>query len=182
MLGAQAIRGGVMGFLFSFQGRINRAKIWLFFLIVVCVWIVMLTLFATLVGFSAFTAQAHNGNGLLAAGGGLMILGVVSLVVYIALLVAAFAVTTKRLHDRDKSGVWIIPFLILPIVLNCYVVYTILTKYGLQHIMEANADPILAVCRLGAFVFGIWGFVELYCLRGTVGDNRYGPDPLAGRV
>jgi uncharacterized membrane protein YhaH (DUF805 family) len=28
----------------------------------------------------------------------------------------------------------------------------------------------------------VWGFVELYCLRGTSGDNQYGPDPLAGRV
>jgi uncharacterized membrane protein YhaH (DUF805 family) len=24
---------------------------------------------------------------------------------------------------------------------------------------------------------GIWAFVECGCLRGTMGDNRYGPDP-----
>jgi uncharacterized membrane protein YhaH (DUF805 family) len=27
-------------------------------------------------------------------------------------------------------------------------------------------------------VLGIWGFVELGCLRGTAGPNRFGPDPL----
>ena len=59
-----------MNYLFSFSGRINRAKIWLFVLIALCVWFVYVILFFTLVGFSAFTAQAHNGNGLIAAGGG----------------------------------------------------------------------------------------------------------------
>jgi len=171
-----------MNYLFSFQGRINRAKIWLFFLIVMCVWVAFFILFATLVGFSAFTAQAHNGNGLLAAGGGLLFLGLLSLVVYVALLVAALAVTTKRLHDRDKGAVWLIPFIIVPIVLNGYYVTTVFTKYGLQHLMEANADPVLMVCRLAALALSLWAFVELYCLRGTVGDNRFGPDPLAGRI
>ena len=33
-----------------------------------------------------------------------------------------------------------------------------------------------------AALISLWAFVELYCLRGTVGDNRYGPDPLAGRT
>ena len=28
----------------------------------------------------------------------------------------------------------------------------------------------------------IWFFVELGCLRGTVGSNDYGPDPLGGEV
>ena len=51
-----------------------------------------------------------------------------------------------------------------------------------QMTAAASANPILMVGRLVAAVLSIWGFVELYCLRGTVGDNRYGPDPLAGRA
>jgi uncharacterized membrane protein YhaH (DUF805 family) len=171
-----------MNYLFSFSGRINRAKIWLFVLIAFCVWFVYAILFFTLVGFSAFTAQAHNGNGLMAAGGGLLFLGLAGCVIYIALLIATFAVTTKRLHDRDKGAVWLIPFIVVPIVLNGYYVTTVFTKYGLQHLMEANADPVLMVCRLTALALSLWAFVELYCLRGTVGDNRFGPDPLAGRI
>ena len=27
-------------------------------------------------------------------------------------------------------------------------------------------------------IVGLWFFVELGCLRGTVGPNQYGPDPL----
>ena len=25
----------------------------------------------------------------------------------------------------------------------------------------------------------VWGFIEMFCLRGTQGPNRFGPDPLA---
>ena len=30
------------------------------------------------------------------------------------------------------------------------------------------------------FVFAIWGFVEMYFLKGTGSTNQFGPDPLAG--
>jgi uncharacterized membrane protein YhaH (DUF805 family) len=32
--------------------------------------------------------------------------------------------------------------------------------------------------HLAGFAITVWAFVELGCLRGTVGPNRYGPDPL----
>jgi uncharacterized membrane protein YhaH (DUF805 family) len=47
-----------------------------------------------------------------------------------------------------------------------------------QHMAAMNANPAVMVCRLVATVLSIWAFVELYCLRGTVGENRFGPDPL----
>jgi uncharacterized membrane protein YhaH (DUF805 family) len=34
------------------------------------------------------------------------------------------------------------------------------------------------VLHLVSFAITVWAFVELGCLRGTVGPNRYGPDPL----
>ena len=34
------------------------------------------------------------------------------------------------------------------------------------------------VLGLASFVISIWGLVELGFLRGTVGPNPYGPDPL----
>ena len=34
---------------------------------------------------------------------------------------------------------------------------------------------------LSAFVFSVWGFIEMYCLRGSRNTNRFGPDPLAPR-
>ena len=32
--------------------------------------------------------------------------------------------------------------------------------------------------NLIAFVVGVWFFIEFGCMRGTVGANRYGPDPV----
>ncbi len=29
-----------------------------------------------------------------------------------------------------------------------------------------------------AFVFCIWGFIEMYCLKGSRKTNRFGPNPL----
>jgi uncharacterized membrane protein YhaH (DUF805 family) len=34
------------------------------------------------------------------------------------------------------------------------------------------------ILALAGFAMTIWGFVEIGCLRGTVGSNRYGPNPL----
>jgi len=68
------------------------------------------------------------------------VIGIAVLVLYSLLLWTSFAITVKRWHDRDKSGVWVLIGLI----------------------------PILGP---------IWTFIEVGCLRGTYGDNRYGPDP-----
>jgi uncharacterized membrane protein YhaH (DUF805 family) len=35
---------------------------------------------------------------------------------------------------------------------------------------------------LAGTAIAIWAFVELGCLRGTVGPNRYGPDPLGSNI
>jgi len=84
-------------------------------------------------------------------------------VLYIPLLWIAFALGAKRLHDRDKSAWWLLVFYVLPSSLSNL------------------ADPASGVGILLLLVsaaISIWAFVELGCLRGTVGPNRFGPDPL----
>ena len=43
----------------------------------------------------------------------------------------------------------------------------------------ATPNAAISLLSLISFAISIWAFVELYCLRGTAGDNRYRPDPLA---
>jgi uncharacterized membrane protein YhaH (DUF805 family) len=91
------------------------------------------------------------------------------LIVFIAFTVvswiSAFAVGVKRLHDRDKSGWWILLFYLAPSVLGS--------------IANTSEQPLVGfVLGVGSFVISIWALVELGFLRGTVGPNRYGPDPL----
>jgi uncharacterized membrane protein YhaH (DUF805 family) len=80
-----------------------------------------------------------------------------------------FAATAiKRLHDHDKSAWWLIPFFIAPSLLD--------------RLWDWLDNPALGLV-VSAFGFGLslWCFVELFCLRGTKGPNRFGSDPLAPR-
>ena len=75
------------------------------------------------------------------------------------------ATSIKRLHDRDKSGWWMVPFVVAPWLYD-----QIADRFDLSY----AALPL----GLAAFVFCIWGFVEMYCLKGSPKTNRYGPHPL----
>ncbi len=134
--------------LFSFDGRINRAKYWIAALIWLVIWLVALAIGAALI-----------------YGVNLWVGIIVFVVVGIPALISGLAIGIKRLHDRDKSGWWILLFYFVP---------SILSQIGQQ---IGGAGAILA---LGGFAISIWGFVEIGCLRGTVGPNQYGPDPLGG--
>lgn len=74
--------------------------------------------------------------------------------------------SVRRLHDRDKSGWRLSGFYALPA--------------GLSFIDDAEGMGLPYVFSLASVALSVWGFVELGCLRGTPGPNRFGPDPLAG--
>lgn len=105
------------------------------------------------------------GAGLSWASGATVALVLMGLV-YLALLVSGLAVTVKRLHDRDRAAWWALVFIFGPAVLS-----------GIGAIFGHVGSAIAGVAGFG---ISIWAFVELGCLRGTVGPNRFGPDPLGG--
>ena len=174
---------GLRSLLFSFEGRINRAKYCYVFFAGLCSYLVLCACMAVLA---------------LALGG---IFGVTSVNVHVfplfsfhasfkdvspasnaALIYPLFyavetpflvigmwflaAATIKRLHDRNKSGWWIVPFCVAP---------------SLLYTLSCWLDNLTVALIVGALGFGLalWGFVEIFCLRGTHGPNRFGPDPLA---
>jgi uncharacterized membrane protein YhaH (DUF805 family) len=75
----------------------------------------------------------------------------------------------KRLHDRDKSGWWLLLFYLVP--------YLLLGPIGWITGPERMLGVALAVASAAVT---IWMIVEIGCRRGTVGPNQYGPDPLEG--
>jgi len=167
-------------YLFSFSGRINRAKLWLFVLILIGVELVYFTLAFALVGTSGLMMLATIGHpGAALAGGATVILTLVlTLALCVVVIWAGLALATKRLHDRNKSAMWLLIFYGIPLALN--VVGTMLSTSMSGG--SATPSPVGLVFSLAALAVSIWAFVELYCLRGTVGDNPYGPDPLAGKA
>jgi uncharacterized membrane protein YhaH (DUF805 family) len=180
---------GYAWFLFSFEGRINRAKYWLSGLIIVC-WMLFLAalVLATAKNFSA-AAPASFGFGIDDifglfdpatyrsaidgfGRGDLTAATLVPKLFYVIgtlLFLWVYAATSiKRLHDRNKSGWWMVAFFAIP---------------GLYDRFEDRLDDSYTAAFLGLVVgvLTLWGFVEMLCLSGISGPNRFGRDPLAPR-
>lgn len=137
--------------LFSFTGRINRAKFWLAAL-------VYLVVFFGVMALVTVTASSMN-----------VIYGT-ALALYIPIVISGVAVGIKRLHDRDKSGWWVLVFYGAPLLLSSFS-YLVLG--------DDDTGMLSQILMYGSFAINIWALIELGCLRGTIGANRYGSDPLA---
>ena len=136
---------------FKFDGRVNRAKFWIAALIFAAINVVLAILGYVTDQSTVF--QALNS-----------MLGIV-------ILISSIAVGVKRLHDRNKSGWYLLLFYLVP---------SILVVIGVLIGAFAEDSTIIATgLGLLAFAIGVWAFIEMGCLRGTIGVNQYGPDPVA---
>ena len=142
---------------FSFRGRINRGKYWLVILVYTVVWVAFVGVSMVVIGSDTDNFFKFLGTGLL-----VWLAGVVLL---ITVTWSGFATGIKRLHDREKSGWWILLFWLGPSVLG-----------GIQ--ATSNNPTVAMTMGFGSSALAIWGLVELGFLRGTAGPNLYGPDPL----
>jgi uncharacterized membrane protein YhaH (DUF805 family) len=148
--------------LFSFSGRINRAKLWLAVVFWLVVWVIAFIVLLILVGRSISEWNPDDVGSIIAAlGTGILVL----FAVFVPMFISNLAVGIKRLHDRDKSGWWIVLFYFGPAALDA--------------IGSSLEGSVSVVFSLAGVAIAIWGLVELGFLRGTVGPNRFGPDPLA---
>jgi uncharacterized membrane protein YhaH (DUF805 family) len=138
----------------TFSGRINRAKYWIAALVYAAISFV----FGVVAYFADLSTAVQTINA----------------IVTVVLMASSFGVAIKRLHDRNKSGWYVLLFMVAPMILFAtgLVIGT----------MSTGSDFVATALWLAAFVIGIWAFVELGCLRGTIGQNKYGPDPLAPEV
>jgi uncharacterized membrane protein YhaH (DUF805 family) len=140
--------------LFGFQGRIGRGQFWL----AVLFWTAVFLL-AIVLGILISTSL----EALLSA----------ALILYILLVILFVPVGVKRLHDRNKRGWWLALFFGFP------------TATLLLSPLVADEEPmaelplwILIVQYIGLAIF-LWALVELGLIRGTIGVNPHGPDPVA---
>jgi uncharacterized membrane protein YhaH (DUF805 family) len=162
-------------YLFRFDGRISRARLWLAILVLFGL---MMTVGLAIVAIQSLfgrTAPFHFGASDLFklvdpdAYRSLTWADVPRLLIKLVgtslLTWVYFATCIKRLHDRDKSGWWMVPFFVLPGLYNHFA----------DRLPDSYADLPLAVA---AAVLCLWGFIEMYCLKGSRKTNRFGADPL----
>jgi uncharacterized membrane protein YhaH (DUF805 family) len=140
---------------YAFRGRTNRARFW----IVSLTWFLVSGVASMVWIDSGAEAVPFGSNHLLDAAA---VAGAV------LPLLSCIAVSVTRLHDRNKSGWWLIVYGVLPAVIEVVAAASV-----------ANAALFVAM-MLAVGVLSLWAFIELGCLRGSIGANAYGPDPLAG--
>ena len=145
-------------YLFSFEGRAPRWEFWLFLGIGIC--------YAMLIGLAILPPIKEGG---ISHSAFLMLI----IVLRLPLFWPGLAIAVRRLHDRDKGREWAWLFVGLPFGAN------------VLNAMFADALRVMPVFEdmfwlLGwlSFIAALWGFVEMGILRGTVGDNRFGLDPV----
>jgi uncharacterized membrane protein YhaH (DUF805 family) len=157
--------------LFSFKGRIGRQSWWLANLavtIAVALVTSIINAIARSLDMVVFDAETNQfePTGILS-----ILLAVIGLVN----LWIIYALAVKRLHDRDRTGWWVIaPLIGLAI--------GIILAFAALSFPEGHREPWNT---LGVFAFFglvgllLWLFYEIGFLRGTEGPNRFGADPLA---
>ncbi len=173
-------------YLFGFKGRINRAKYWLAGPAILAFMMVFVGLvyLALKIDFVAHAMGVAADSGKLSLSFDLDDIFIVFdpdawqalshaelpmllvRAIGLVLLVWIFLATSiKRLHDRDKSAWWMLPFFASPQLFN--------------HFSDQLPDSyFMMIPGVIVLLLMLWGFVELYFLRGTKWSNRYGPDPL----
>jgi uncharacterized membrane protein YhaH (DUF805 family) len=140
--------GAFFNLMFGYDGRIGRLYCFLGFLA-----------FIAITGFfSSIAEDATAGTG-----------DIGRYVAFVFIVGTGFwmhsAVAIKRLHDRDKSAWWYLLYGIGPLGIFIAAIYFYIERIP-------AAAWILFIVSIAAL---IWAIVELGCLRGTAGPNRFGP-------
>ncbi|MYA71637.1 phosphate ABC transporter permease subunit PstC [Candidatus Poribacteria bacterium] len=138
---------------FSFKGRINRTTWWMMQLLTLPIFII-----ASVITYNAYTVLSMP----------ILITSVylIPIVLILVLIWVSLAVTTKRLHDRDKSGWWLL-INFIPIIAMFELGFIKGTRgdnrFGAdsETSSETVIETLIRLCGFSCiiFVFGIFFFV-----------------------
>ena len=161
--------------LFSFKGRINRKPWWLATIAAGLMASIITAIIEVIARSSGQTAVDPVTNQVEPTG----LLGRVVGVVGLVNMWIAFAFSAKRLHDRDRTGWWLIwQLLIWQLLILILAVILVVVAIVVPQEQGAVWYALAGAACLAAFVISVWLFVQIGFLRGTQGPNRFGPDPL----
>lgn len=136
------------------EGRIGRQDFWMGILGFVVAGIILSIIIYAIAGSTSVTARVLN------------------FVVQLLFAYPSYALLMKRFQDRDKPGSYAI------IIVGLSLLSGVINLFWVGAPMQGGFFGAIVGIVILAIV--IWVVVELGILRGTVGANQYGPDPVAG--
>jgi uncharacterized membrane protein YhaH (DUF805 family) len=157
----------MLSLLFGFHGRINRAKYWFGSLLIGFCGFFGAGLLLAVSSGAAFGADTKDQKLAIAAAAMLLLAPVFALMIW-----ASLAVQVKRLHDRGRSG-WVAA---APLAVAAPMLATALNgALNKETVLDlaASLQPYSAVLSLINLGF----FIDLGCLPGKRGPNRFGDPP-----
>ena len=170
------------------DGRIGRKQWWLGVLGLV-VASIALSIVMSLIGFSAWTGiptiDPNNPDlaAISAATADAIRRGAwASLIMFLILAYPSYCIAVKRRHDRDNAGRDVLIFMgvnVLLLLLQALGLGVTMVDVGNGVAMPAPSMWMSALSIILG-IFGIYLLVVLGFLRGTIGSNSYGDDPVLG--
>ena len=146
----------------DFTGRAPRAEFW-WYLLAVIVASIVARIIDNILGMNVMGPY-----------------GPLSLILILGLIVPNIAVAVRRLHDTDRSGWWIL----LPVVPYClaFVLGGAAMMGGAASGSAMGMGAGMGIAAIFLLIGAACAILLLvfYCLPGTPGDNRYGPNPYGG--
>ena len=153
--------------LIGFTGRINRARWWLWIILMAAIWAPIFFMLVAIFGVGGeLTAPIRS----------VASSRTIAMIQIIGLAVTGYpstALAVKRLNDRDR------PRLLAFVFWAPSVQYILSELLGLPTSLEMYSTEFGMMIETISILLSIWAFIELGILKGTNGPNQHGPDPLA---
>ena len=122
--------------LFSFQGRVNRAKFWL---VALGIFVVEVIVFAAILGGAATSGDPEQIAAAVGPFAGIIILVFGVIATWISIVVAV-----KRYHDRNKSGWWVL-IVFVPVIGGLWYLIECGFLRGTPGPNNYGPDPLVAI-------------------------------------
>jgi uncharacterized membrane protein YhaH (DUF805 family) len=106
-----------------------------------------------------------------------------SLILILVTAYPMYCLSVKRRHDRNNNGMDIIAYLALAVVLILLQALGLgFTSTDIGGVVVPTPTGLYSIVGAISGIFAIYLLVVLGFLKGTTGDNAYGPDPLLGKA
>ncbi len=171
----------------GFEGRLNRQPFWIGAIVLTVISVIILLLILQLIGLNLMPGLPMIGGETNTAEIAALVNAAqakaswVNLVLLLIFLYPTAAICIKRRHDRNNNGLDVWVYFVLAAIAQVISALGIgMTTMDLAGTTVPVPGPVTTTAAVILGIYSIYLLVVLGFLKGTVGPNQYGADPLQG--